>query len=114
MDAADSQRRHRRRVKKAAYRRAATHAGLRYVTDGARGIRRKRVGGGWAYFAPGGAGITDHEIRKRLNSLAIPPDWTEVWNCPRPAGRIEPPARDGAGRKQSRCHPQYREARDRS
>jgi DNA topoisomerase-1 len=114
MDAADSQRRHRRRVKKAAYRRAATHAGLRYVTDGARGIRRKRVGGGWAYYAPGGARITDHQIRKRLNSLAIPPAWTEVWICPDPDGHIQATARDAAGRKQYRYHSEYREARDRS
>jgi len=114
MDAADSQRRHRRRVKKAAYRRAATHAGLRYVTDGVRGIRRKRVGGGWAYYAPGGVRITDQQMRKRLNSLAIPPAWTQVWICPDPDGHIQATARDAAGRKQYRYHPQYREARDRS
>src|SRR6267142_1115212 len=114
MDAADSQRRHRRRVKKAAYRRAATHAGLRYVTDGARGIRRKRVGGGWAYYAPGGARITDSRIRKRLNSLAIPPAWTEVWICPDPDGHIQATARDARGRKQYRYHPLYRDTRDKS
>src|SRR5438309_4814300 len=114
MDAADSQRRHRRRVKKAAYRRAATHAGLRYVTDGVRGIRRKRVGGGWAYYAPGGVRITDQQMRKRLNSLAIPPAWTEVWICPDPEGHIQATARDARGRKQYRYHARYREARDKS
>ncbi len=97
-----------------AHRRSATHAGLRYVTDGVRGIRRKRVGGGWAYYAPGGARITDHEIRKRLNSLAIPPAWTDVWICPNPDGHIQATARDARGRKQYRYHPEYREARDRS
>src|SRR5881296_2541846 len=95
-------------------RQSATHAGLNYVTDGVRGIRRKRVGGGWAYYAPSGSRITDSQIRKRLNSLAIPPAWTDVWICPDPDGHIQATARDARGRKQYRYHPQYREARDRS
>src|SRR6476469_9965699 len=96
------------------FRKAAVRAGLRYVTDGVRGIRRKRVGGGWAYYAPGGARIDDPQLRKRLNSLAIPPAWTDVWICPNPDGHIQATARDARGRKQYRYHPQYREARDRS
>src|SRR5258708_7504776 len=111
MDAAHLQRRTSGRVKA---RRRAVPRGLRYVTDGVRGIRRKRVGGGWAYYAPGGARISDHEIRKRLNSLAIPPAWTDVWICPNPDGHIQATARDARGRKQYRYHPEYREARDRS
>ena len=51
------------------YRKAATRAGLRYVTDGVRGIRRKRVGGGWAYYAPSGSRITDAGLRKRLKRI---------------------------------------------
>ena len=96
------------------FRKAAVRAGLRYVTDGVRGIRRKRVGGGWAYYAPGGARIDDAQLRKRLNSLAIPPAWTDVWICPNADGHIQATARDARGRKQYRYHPQYREARDRS
>ena len=98
----------------AEHRRAAQRAGLRYVTDGVSGIRRKRVGAGWAYYAPNGALISDSETRKRLNSLAIPPAWTQVWICPDPGGHIQATARDARGRKQYRYHPQYREARDRS
>jgi DNA topoisomerase-1 len=96
------------------HRAAASKAGLRYVTDGVRGIRRKRVGGGWAYYTPTGARITDAALRKRLNSLAIPPAWTDVWICPNVDGHIQATARDARGRKQYRYHPQYREARDRS
>ncbi|HEY3077552.1 MAG TPA: DNA topoisomerase IB, partial [Burkholderiales bacterium] len=114
MDAADTQRRHRRRVIEAKYRSAATRAGLRYVTDGVRGIRRKRVGGGWAYYAPSGARISDASVRERLNRLAIPPAWTEVWICPDPEGHIQATGSDARGRKQYRYHPEYREARDRS
>jgi DNA topoisomerase-1 len=98
----------------AGHRRSARHAGLRYVTDGVVGIRRKRVGGGWAYYAPDGRLIGDAAVRKRLNSLAIPPAWTHVWICPDPDGHIQATARDARGRKQYRYHPQYREARDRS
>ncbi|HYL90039.1 MAG TPA: DNA topoisomerase IB [Burkholderiales bacterium] len=101
-------------AKEAGSRKSATRAGLRYVTDGVRGIRRTRVGGGWAYYAPGGARISDATIRKRLNALAIPPAWTDVWICPNPDGHIQATARDARGRKQYRYHPQYREARDRS
>ncbi len=98
----------------AEHRQAASSAGLRYVTDGVSGIRRKRVGSGWAYYAPDGTLIQDSSFRKRLNSLAIPPAWTQVWICPDPDGHIQATARDARGRKQYRYHPQYREARDRS
>jgi DNA topoisomerase-1 len=96
------------------HRVAANKAGLRYVTDGIRGIRRQRSGTGWIYFATNGRPIHDAAERKRLNSLAIPPAWTDVWICPDPDGHIQATARDARGRKQYRYHPQYREARDRS
>jgi DNA topoisomerase-1 len=96
------------------HRKAATRAGLRYVTDGFAGVTRKRSGAGWTYYAPGGARIADAATRKRLNSLAIPPAWTEVWICPDPGGHIQATARDARGRKQYRYHPSYREARDQS
>jgi DNA topoisomerase-1 len=112
MDAADPERRHHRRLTE--HRRAATRAGLRYVTDAGHGISRRRVGSGWAYYAPGGARIKDLSVRKRLNGLAIPPAWTDVWICPDADGHIQATARDARGRKQYRYHPSYRDARDRS
>jgi DNA topoisomerase-1 len=96
------------------HRRAATRAGLRYVTDGLAGITRRRVGAGWAYYAPDGARSADAATRKRLNSLAIPPAWTDVWICADPGGHIQATARDARGRKQYRYHPSYRDARDQS
>ncbi len=95
-------------------RQAATRAGLHYVTDGFAGIRRRRSGTGWSYYAPNGARIRDPRTRKRLNALAIPPAWTDVWICPDPNGHIQATARDARGRKQYRYHPSYREMRDRS
>src|SRR5713101_6320645 len=95
-------------------REAATLAGLHYVTDGFAGIRRRRSGTGWIYYAPNGSRIRDPDTRKRLNALAIPPAWTDVWICPAPDGHIQATARDARGRKQYRYHPSYRETRDRS
>jgi DNA topoisomerase I len=112
MDSAHPGRGHQRRLKE--HRQSAAHAGLRYVTDGANGITRKRVGTGWAYYLPNGKRVTSSEIRKRLNALAIPPAWTEVWICPDADGHIQATARDARGRKQYRYHAQYREARDQS
>jgi len=96
------------------HRKAAARAGLRYVTDGFAGVTRKRSGTGWAYYAPDGQRIADAATRRRLNALAIPPAWTDVWICPDAGGHIQATARDARGRKQYRYHPSYREARDRS
>jgi len=96
------------------HRRTATRIGLKYVTDAFPGITRRRSGTGWMYFAPNGARIRDADKRKRLNKLAIPPAWTDVWICPDPDGHIQATARDARGRKQYRYHVSYREACDRS
>ncbi|HET9753242.1 MAG TPA: hypothetical protein VFP52_09780, partial [Myxococcales bacterium] len=96
------------------HREAATRVGLRYVTDGVAGIRRRRAGSGWVFFAPGGARVRDEAERKRIASLVIPPAWTDVWICPDPRGHIQATARDARGRKQYRYHSRYREARDES
>jgi DNA topoisomerase-1 len=95
--------------------RAAAHSvGLTYVSDALPGIRRRRAGTGWAYYRPGGARITDPAERRRLNGLAIPPAWTDVWICPDPDGHLQATARDARGRKQYRYHTAYRAARDAS
>src|SRR5690349_24158478 len=94
------------------HQRAATRAGLKYVTDGFAGITRKRSGSGWTYFAPNGARIRDARKRERINKLAIPPAWTDVWICPDPDGHIQATARDARGRKQYRYHASFREQRD--
>jgi DNA topoisomerase-1 len=96
------------------HRAAAHRAGLHYVSDGVPGIRRRRAGRGWAYYAPDGARITDRAERARIRALVIPPAWTDVWICPDPLGHIQVTARDGRGRKQYRYHPAYRATRDAS
>ncbi len=93
---------------------AARSAGLDYVTDASPGIRRKRVGRGFAYYDLDGRLITDRAARKRFRSLAIPPAWTDVWICPNPTGHLQVTARDARGRKQYRYHPRFRAVRDES
>jgi len=84
------------------------------VTDVLPGIRRRRAGTGWAYYAPDSSRITDPAERARLGRLAIPPAWTDVWICPDPLGHIQATARDARGRKQYRYHAAYRATRDSS
>jgi len=96
------------------YFKAATRAGLHYVSDILAGISRRRSGKGWSYADADGLRIDDPLMRKRLNALVIPPAWANVWICPDPEGHIQVTARDARGRKQYHYHPLYREERDQS
>ena len=96
------------------YRVSADHAGLHYVTDGVPGITRRRSGKGWSYYDAAGVRIDDPAVRARINALAIPPGWSDVWICPDPDGHIQVTARDARGRKQYRYHLSYRATRDQS
>jgi DNA topoisomerase-1 len=90
----------------------AADAGLRYVSDQAPGIRRKKRGKGFSYETADGTVISDPEERARIASIAIPPAWTDVWICPATDGHILATGRDDRGRKQYRYHPRWREVRD--
>jgi DNA topoisomerase-1 len=87
-------------------------AGLRYVSDTAPGIARRRRGKGFEYLDSDGKRIRDKETLARIRSLAIPPAWKDVWICPRANGHLQATGRDAKGRKQSRYHPRWREVRD--
>ncbi|HEY2467923.1 MAG TPA: DNA topoisomerase IB [Terracidiphilus sp.] len=87
-------------------------AGLRYVSDTAPGIARRRRGKGFEYLDPEGKRVRDREVLARIKSLAIPPAWRDVWICPRANGHIQATGRDARGRKQSRYHARWREVRD--
>jgi DNA topoisomerase-1 len=93
-------------------RESARAAGLRYVTDQRPGIRRRRSGGGFAYYAPDGSRISRRRELERIKKLAVPPAWTDVWICPDPSGHIQATGRDARGRKQYRYHARWREVRD--
>ena len=91
---------------------SAEAAGLRYVTDGIPGIRRKRHGRGFSYVDADGRAIRERATIRRFRSLAIPPAWTDVWICPDPDGHLQVTARDARGRKQYRYHARFRAHRD--
>ena len=91
---------------------AAELAGLRYVSDEAPGIRRKKSGKGFTYLDRHGEKVRDEATLRRIRSLAIPPAWTEVWICPHRNGHIQATGRDAKGRKQYKYHPQFRDLRE--
>jgi DNA topoisomerase-1 len=91
---------------------AAESAGLVYVSDEDRGIRRERKGDGWEYFKPNGDRVTDEAVLERIRKLAIPPAYTDVWICTKANGHLQATGRDARGRKQYRYHPQFREIRE--
>ncbi|HJV61721.1 MAG TPA: DNA topoisomerase IB [Albitalea sp.] len=83
-----------------------------YVTDAMPGIRRLRRGGRFAYRLPDGRPLRDAREIARIQRLAIPPAYTDVWICPLPDGHLQATGRDARGRKQYRYHPDWRLARD--
>jgi DNA topoisomerase-1 len=90
----------------------AKEAGLRYVSDEQPGYTRKRNGDGFIYFDTEGKQIRDEQRILRINRLAIPPAYTDVWISPSPNGHIQATGRDARRRKQYRYHERWREVRD--
>jgi DNA topoisomerase-1 len=93
---------------------SAQTAGLRYVSADGPGWRRRKAGRGFVYTTAEGAVIRDQEQLRRIQSLAIPPAWRDVWICPAANGHLQATGRDARGRKQHRYHPKWSEVRDRT
>ncbi|KAA9006670.1 DNA topoisomerase IB [Histidinibacterium aquaticum] len=85
---------------------------LVYYPDDRPGIRRRRAGRGFAYYAPDGTRIDDRRERRRIKALAVPPAYEDVWICPQPNGHLQATGRDTRKRKQYRYHPDWRAWRD--
>lgn len=85
---------------------------LHYVDDRTPGITRRKLRGKFCYFEPNGERIRDAQEIARINALAIPPAYADVWICPDPKGHLQATGRDARGRKQYRYHPRWREVRD--
>ena len=80
---------------------------LVYYPDTWPGIRRERKGRGWSYIAPDGTRISRGAERRRLDALAVPPAYEDVWICPEPLGHLQATGRDARRRKQYRYHPDW-------
>ncbi len=91
---------------------SARAAGLVYTTDDGPGIHRVKRGKSFAYVDTRKRPVKSREVLGRIQSLVIPPAWTEVWICPNPRGHLQATGRDARGRKQYRYHPKWRQVRD--
>jgi DNA topoisomerase-1 len=89
----------------------ARAAGLTYVRDTEPGIRRQRRNDGFDYVGPDGKTLSDREAA-RVQALAVPPAYEDVWICTNPYGHLQATGRDARGRKQYRYHAEWRRVRD--
>ena len=80
---------------------------LIHVDDDMPGWTRVPYGRGFSYRDKNGRCIKDRKIRRRLQSLGIPPAWTDVWICPQEKGYLQVTGRDEKGRKQYIYHPDW-------
>ena len=76
------------------------------------GFARRLQRGKFVYIDLAGRPIRDELEIQRINKLAIPPAYQEVWICADPQGHIQATARDARRRKQYRYHPLWIEIRD--
>jgi DNA topoisomerase-1 len=87
----------------------AEEANLRYVSDDKPGFSRQKVGKEFRYYDLEGKLIKDPKILERIDKLAIPPAWEDVWICSKASGHIQATGRDEKGRKQYRYHEKWNE-----
>lgn len=90
----------------------ARDAGLCYGVDDRPGLTRKRRGRKTMIIDTRGKQVRDRATLARIDSLAIPPAWKNVWIAPRANQHLQATGRDARGRKQYRYHPRWRERRD--
>lgn len=87
--------------------------GLVYVNPTLPGLTRVRSGAkAFRYRQPDGQWLNDPDEIARIQRLAIPPAYTDVWICPLPNGHLQATGLDARGRRQYRYHPLWREQRD--
>lgn len=85
-------------------------AELIYYQDSQPGISRLRCGRGFTYRAADGTTIDRGVERKRLEALAVPPAYEDVWMSPLVNGHLQATGRDARARKQYRYHEKWSEA----
>ncbi|HUH60060.1 MAG TPA: DNA topoisomerase IB [Candidimonas sp.] len=85
---------------------------LNYTVDTGPGITRQFKGDRFVYYNARGRLVSNQRTLRRIEALAIPPAYTDVWISPDPRGHIQATARDARGRKQYRYHEQWKQLRD--
>ncbi|WP_104138002.1 DNA topoisomerase IB [Arthrobacter sp. ZGTC131] len=86
---------------------------LRHSNASGRGYRRVAAGTGFSYRDLDGKTLPPGPVRDRLESIGIPPAWTDVWIAPFENGHIQATGLDAVGRRQYIYHPAWRERKDR-
>ncbi|MVA75164.1 DNA topoisomerase IB [Auraticoccus sp. F435] len=79
---------------------------LRRVSNRMPGWTRVRWGKGWRFLDSEGRPLS-REQRERVEQLAIPPAWTDVWISPYENGHLQATGVDAAGRTQYLYHPEW-------
>lgn len=90
---------------------SAKAAGLRYVSDSDPGLSRIRRGRGFSYLDSQGKPVSARR-KQRIQALAIPPAWTDVWICAQSRGHLQATGYDDRGRKQYIYHERWRSYRN--
>lgn len=91
---------------------SAKAVSLIYTTDQDQdGIYRRKSGKKFVYFN-GDEKIKDKEEIERINKLAIPPAWENVWICALKNGHLQATGIDAKQRKQYRYHPLWNALRN--
>jgi len=72
------------------------------------GYRRKGRKGRFRYVDSRGNEVTKPSTIDRIEALAIPPAWKDVWISPRANANLQATGLDSAGRRQYLYHPDYR------
>lgn len=80
---------------------------LRQVDSNGPGWQRVRAGRGFWYRDEAGKRIEDPRALERINDLAIPPAWEDVWICPHANGHVQAVGVDARGRRQYRYHEEW-------
>ncbi|HXS14568.1 MAG TPA: hypothetical protein VN711_00375 [Candidatus Saccharimonadales bacterium] len=80
---------------------------LRYSQDSASGFTREKNGKSFIYLDSNRRRITDKRILERLEALAIPPAWKNVWISPLENGHLQATGTDEKNRKQYIYHPTW-------
>lgn len=82
---------------------------LHYTTDAKPGYSRSHATKNFTYFDLEGKKIRNKAKIERINALAIPPAWKNVWICPSKNGHLQATGVDDRGRTQYRYHPLWTE-----
>jgi DNA topoisomerase I len=76
------------------------------------GWTRKGRKGAFRYYDGHGREIRDAAKIERIEKLAIPPAWSNVWISPSAKGKLQATGHDKAGRKQYLYNPDFRAAQE--